>query len=101
MKKIKNAIIAFVGFIQNTIMVITNFVLHHGEKSYQVFGEYHDGFTGFLIFRNGQAEVKNAGILFRGDFVILVSKWHSDEDGTIMYHERLTINVNEIAKILN
>ena len=87
--------------IVKMIKSIINFVIHHNDRSFKLFGEYCDGFTGFLIFHDGQAAVKNASILFRGDFVILVSKWHSDEDGKHVDHERLTVNVNEIVKILN
>jgi len=87
--------------IIRALAALITWIMHRNDKSYKLFGEYHDGFTGFLIFRNGQAEVKNAGLIFRGDFVILVSKWHSDEDGTRIDHERLTVNVNEIVKILN
>jgi len=88
--------------MKNIIKAIVNFVLHHGEKSYKLFGEYCDGFTGTIIYKgDGDANVRNAKVLFRGDFVILVSNWNSEEHGIKMQHERLTINCNAIEKILN
>lgn len=89
--------------MKKLVKSISDTLFHRSDLSYKLFGEYVS-FSGKILLKSGEVmDVENADLLFRGDFIVFVDKcgYVTKCNETAVRHERITLNVNSIKKILN